>query len=505
MDNTSTTGFFKNLLLATLLVVCGLKLLFTLFSPLSLFSEETQYWLWSKHLDWNYYSKPLMIALYNKVSTTLLGDTEIAIRLSALVFTSAAAWMVFELSLYMFKKPFYAYLAALMLLVMPFFHLASLFHTTDSSLVFFWILSVYLVWRAIKEQKVRFWVGAGIATALGILSKNVMVLIIPLVFLYLLITSPRTLLRKDFYLFAAISAISFLPILIWNINHDFVTFRHVGTLGGVSGAAGGFDWGAAMKYTGEYTTGQLAAVSLFFLPFFILIIKRWKVYRESELLFIALPAVLVWILFLGISMVKRVEINWPAFVYVPLPVAMSYALSCYTQWKKYAYWAIGISGLLLVLIMYPAPLDAIGFKKVLRPQKDPFFRMAGYKELGERVDFLIDSLELEKHFVFSETYHTAAELAFYMKGNPQTYNPNLGRRKNQFDLWPGLGQFENKGYAGVFVKWGEEDVSAVHAAFDKLIHEEIHYGVLRGERVLTFKIQIFEGFRVLEELDFGVY
>ena len=503
--NTKDPNFYRTMLAVTLLASVIIKLAFTVFNPLSLFTEEAQYWLWSKNLDWNYYSKPLMIALYNKASTFLLGDTEVAVRFNALLFTSAAVWLVFELSLYMFKKALYAFLAAAMLIVMPFFHLASLFHTTDSSLVFFWALGNYLIWRAIKEQKTSLWLWAGVATAFGILSKNVMVLIVLIVFLYLLIDQPKFLLKKDFYLFVLVSSLSFLPILIWNINNDFVTFRHVGTLGGVAGGSGGFDWAAAPKYMGEYVGGQLAAISLFFLPFLILGIKRWKKYRESELLFIYLPVVLIWVLFLGVSVVKRVEINWPAFAYVPLPIAMAHALSHYVKWKRYASFAIGISGLLLILIMYPAPLDALGFKKVLRPQKDPFYRTAGYQELGSRVDFLIDSLGINNHFVFSDSYHIASELAFYMEGHPQTYNPNLGRRKNQFDLWPGLKQFENKGYQAIFVKLGEEPIAAVNEAFDKLIHEETQYGEHRGEKVLTFKIQVFEGFQELEEMDLNAY
>ncbi|WP_158859027.1 ArnT family glycosyltransferase [Lunatibacter salilacus] len=494
----------KYLLILILVVVSGFKLAFTVMSPVSLFSEETQYWLWSKHLDWNYYSKPLMIAVYNKIGTMFFGDTEIAVRFSAWIFTGLAAVLVFKLFLYMFGKPFYALMAAVMVLVMPFFHLASVFHTTDSSLVFFWVFTMYLAWKAIQESKTRYWIYAGLATFGGILSKNVMVLILPLIFLYLLITQPKLLLKRDFYLFSLVSSLSIIPIVMWNFKNDFVTFRHLGTLGGIIGI-GGFDWTAALRFSGEYLGGQMAVISLFFLPLLILSFIRWAAYWEKELLFLLMPAILIWLMFIGVSLVKRVEVNWPAFSYVTLPIAMAYAVSVNERWKRYTYMAIGISGLLLAGIMYPAPLDAIGFKKVLKPQKDPFFRMAGYRELGERVDFLLDSLEIGNHFVFSDSYHIAAELAFYMQGNPQTFNPNLGRRKNQFDLWPRLDQFENLDYAGVFVKRGKEDNELVNGAFQNLLYEELNYGILRGEKVLTFKIQFFEAFKRLEELKSDAY
>ena len=40
-------------------------------------------------------------------------------------------------------------------------------------------------------------------------------------------------------------------------------------------------------------------------------------------------------------------------------------------------------------------------------------------------------------------------MAFYVKGNPFTYCINLGRRMNQYDLWPGFENFI--GYNAIFV------------------------------------------------------
>jgi len=52
-------------------------------------------------------------------------------------------------------------------------------------------------------------------------------------------------------------------------------------------------------------------------------------------------------------------------------------------------------------------------------------------------------------FVFSDSYQIASELAFYMQGHPVTYCVNLGRRMNQYDLWPG---FENlRGQNAIFI------------------------------------------------------
>ena len=60
-------------------------------------------------------------------------------------------------------------------------------------------------------------------------------------------------------------------------------------------------------------------------------------------------------------------------------------------------------------------------------------------------------MEGEKLFIFSDRYQIASELAFYLDDHPQTYCINTGRRMNQFDLWPHIDQFAEKGYNAIYV------------------------------------------------------
>ena len=64
---------------AAILLIAGLTLvrLVTLFStPLELYPDEAQYWLWSRTLDFGYYSKPPVIAWAIWATTKLGGDAE---------------------------------------------------------------------------------------------------------------------------------------------------------------------------------------------------------------------------------------------------------------------------------------------------------------------------------------------------------------------------------------------------------------------------------------------
>ena len=48
-------------------------------------AEEAQYWLWSQHLDWGYFSKPPGIAWEISASTSLFGNTEFGVRFGAIL------------------------------------------------------------------------------------------------------------------------------------------------------------------------------------------------------------------------------------------------------------------------------------------------------------------------------------------------------------------------------------------------------------------------------------
>ncbi|MBX2963026.1 MAG: glycosyltransferase family 39 protein [Cyclobacteriaceae bacterium] len=487
----------------TLLVVASvsiLKILFTATTELSLFTEEAQYWLWSQNLDWNYYSKPLMIAVYNFISTSLLGNNEVAVRLPAIVFGAATAWVVYAFTLRITAEPKYAFISVLMLLVMPFYHLGTLFHTTDSSLIFCWALTYYLIWRALQEQKTSLWVLAGLATALGIASKSIMVLAVALIFLHLLMKDWRQLLKKDFYLYGLVAALGLVPLVIWNFQHDFVTFKHIGTLGGVEGEREAFSIFNSLKYVGEYVGGQLGFFSVLFIPLLLLAINQLHRFKDEVLRYLLLPVGAVWLMFLLIAINKRVEVNWPAFAVVLLPVAFAYTLhNTRGKWMNYTRWAIIISGILIVLIMKPAPLDAVGFTKVLRPAKDPLARLAGYRQAGERVSFLIDSLQLQDYFIFSNSYHIASEMAFYVRDNPLTYCINLGRRKNQYDLWPGISQYENKGYTGIYITSHLPDTPAVMNGFESVVYDELFEFRYRGQVVRRMRIQVLANYNKIIE------
>lgn len=477
------------------LITLGLvvsKVLFTFRPEISLFTEEAQYWLWSQNMAWHYYSKPPLVAVLNYISTAILGNSEIGVRINAIVFGVGISWVTFIFGTYLFSKKV-GFWSAMLLQAMPFWWLASTFHMTDTSLTFFWILSVYLAYRGIREQKISWWILAGFATALGLMAKMVMILMFPFLLFFLLYVNEWKTLKKYFLNYILVSAIGFLPMLIWNWQNDFDTFKHLAAL---SGAGGGestpFDIGKVAKQFFEYIGGQLVMVSVFLLPLFGGFLIKIKKYNDSKFIYLLLPAVMSWAGFAFLSLLTSIEVNWPVFAYSSLAIAIA-AWVCEQKgvWIKLRNWGVGLSIFVPLLFLLPDFTFVKSIAPIKKAEKSAFRRMSGYQPLADRVAFLQDSLGVKDAYVFSETYHMASELAFYLPGNPQTYMVNMGSRKNQFDLWPGLEQFVGKERKGIFVSWYYEEPGEF-ATFQNLRYEEHFQVFFRGEKLRDATIQVWE-------------
>jgi len=136
----------------------------------------------------------------------------------------------------------------------------------------------------------------------------------------------------------------------------------------------------------------------------------------------------------------------------------------------------------LTVITYSLPaLD-------LPEKQDPSARLIGWEKLGKEADRVYDDMLPEGPlFVFSDRYQISSELAFYMKGHPVTYCINLGRRMNQYDLWPG---FEDLiGHNAIFVRDKKKIKKEVEEAFEKCEAEPVS---IRKKNSKVVKFTIFK-------------
>ncbi|MDY7001506.1 MAG: dolichyl-phosphate-mannose--protein mannosyltransferase, partial [Thermodesulfobacteriota bacterium] len=122
--------------------------------------------------------------------------------------------------------------------------------------------------------------------------------------------------------------------------------------------------------------------------------------------------------------------------------------------------------------------------------------LKGWTDLGAEIERL--RLSAFKHpdrvFVFADNYDMTAALAFHVPGRPRTFCVNVGRRLNQYDLWPGPD--DKVGWDAIYVRQKFKDLiePGVAALFAET--REMHYQTMhKGRPARKFTIYLCYGFK----------
>jgi dolichol-phosphate mannosyltransferase len=208
--------------ISILTYVLILKVIFM--GSVNLIPEEAYYWNYAQHLDWGYLDHPPMVAWLIWLSTSILGKSELSVRLPAYVCWILAAIFMFRLTLNLYDRPA-AFRTILLLAVLPIYFGLGFFMTPDASLYAAWAGCLYFLERALIAQNSRAWWGVGICMGLGMLSKYTMALLGlgTLVFLLIDRQARRWLLRPEPYIAAIMSVIVFSPVFLWNMRNGWVS------------------------------------------------------------------------------------------------------------------------------------------------------------------------------------------------------------------------------------------------------------------------------------------
>lgn len=210
---------FGTLLLLSLLLRVGVMF----HSPL--IPEEAYYWMYAEHPSLSYYDHPPMVAWTIRAGTVLFGDTEFGVRFTGSLLMLGASFLMYEFGrLWCGRTAGLA--SALLLQVLPMYFGIGVIATMESSLIFFWLLCLVFVTRALRGKSWA-WYPAGLALGGAMLSKYTGAFLGAGTLLVMLLYRPwRAQLRSIHpYLAAAIAVAAFSPVIAWNVQHDWASFR----------------------------------------------------------------------------------------------------------------------------------------------------------------------------------------------------------------------------------------------------------------------------------------
>ncbi len=193
-------------------------------ASLPLIPDETYYWLWAHHLDWSYLDQPPMVA-YLLFLTTRVGDSALWVRLSPLVLGAATSYTLFLLGRELFDEGV-GLRVALLFQVVPILWLAGLVATPDAPLYLAWTLALRFLWRAVHGRPDR-WTAAGLAVGFGLLSKLYIGFLVIGAAIFVTLYHRHWLQRKAPYVAGLLALTLFLPVIYWNVLHDWAGVRFI--------------------------------------------------------------------------------------------------------------------------------------------------------------------------------------------------------------------------------------------------------------------------------------
>jgi undecaprenyl-diphosphatase len=168
--------------------------------------------------------------------------------------------------------------------------------------------------------------------------------------------------------------------------------------------------------------------------------------RGDFLFYFSIPVLLF---FTVKSIQGKVQANWPMTGYITGIAAASWVY--YSKDAFIKTMSVHIKRIIVIGTAAALAVTIIGHFPVvlhLNPDNDPASRLRGWREFGAAITTLYGELKNEgkaypygtEVLLVSDKYQVTAEMAFYVRGNPQAYCINLGRRVNEYDMWPGINE-----------------------------------------------------------------
>ncbi|HYF13476.1 MAG TPA: glycosyltransferase family 39 protein [Phycisphaerales bacterium] len=443
------------------LVLLALRVIYLRwFCPYTLIEDEAQYWVWSRMLDWSYYTKGPGVAWAIAAGTRLLGDAEWAVRLPAAVASAIGTIAVAGAAYDATRDRRAAWLGAVAFCVVPSYLSLGIMMTIDGPLIACWALAAWAAVRAFVLGKSGWIVALGVAIGVGTLFKYTMLLFVPGLLVWLVAWRREVRPPLPHAVAGVVAAVvCTLPIVIWNHQHGWPTIAHLlghlGVAGGdmevKQGAGRGYRYNPmwTLAYIGMLV-GLLGPVMLLGLSAGVRALRtRGGAGRQvwmPKSLFIALSAPVL-LFYLIVSFVAEPEGNWSVAAGVTLCPLAGWTIAESTEPFRrsprrrlalFAWSSAKIIGVLVGVLMLRLDLLA----QVPGVSVIPVGRVTDADVMGAHAARLMAEMREKsvlEPFMMSNHYGRAAQLWYYGDRSRPVYcagNLTPGGRRTPWDFWP---------------------------------------------------------------------
>ena len=403
-----------------LAVVVVLQALYNVTVPLS--GDEAYYWVWSHHLQAGYHDHPPGIALAIALTTRLLGDNVMGVRLAASLCMAGTLLFIFLTARELFGERV-GWVALGLGLALPAAQVGFTLATPDAPVVLFWAAGVHFARRAVApvagagEGRWRDFLAAGLAVGLALASKYTAVLLPAAILVFLLVRRRDLLAGPRPWAALVAAAAVFAPVVWWNWRHGFDSFRF--QLNHGAGQLHGFGW----QSLGEYIGGQALVVSPLLFGLLAWRTASWRDWwRDDRRLFLMACLLLPLVFFLEKAVSVKVQLNWtvPAFVSA-VPLLAEFVVS--RRLTRTAWAGVALAVVMAAAIKWPLLFGLTG-------RYNPQNRLFG----PDIAAAAVEHLRRPDDALFADHLQRAALLEFHLKGHPPVHIPTHSRY-SEFTRW----------------------------------------------------------------------
>ncbi len=441
----------RHLIIAALVIAAMTALRIVYASMLELRTDEAYYWTWSREAALSFLDHPPGIAWLIRFGTAIFGDTQLGVRFGGIVAMFVTQCLLADIV----RRMTHDVRAIVFALLMPeaalYYGLLMSKVAPDVAMIPVAVAMFWSLVRLTESGDGRWWLAAGLFAGLSLLSKFTAIMFLPAVIAFVLVPDWRwRWLRSPYPYLAMLIAIGvFSPVLIWNAQHDWASFRFQG----VRATA---NYGVSLRTIGDYIGLQFGLVGFVMLPVVLsgLTLTAWRGYRTREPVAILLStAVLVpFLYFLWKSLTLRVGDTWPMFMWPVGFAAAAINLASLQRegWSERMirsanFWAdtavtTGIAFVVVVFLYYVvAPWNLLG-------RIDPIGAEAGYEQVTARAQAQLDKTGAT--WIATTDYRTYAMLRWLFRGRVPVIEINERGRFQDFRD-PGMDRIS--GHAGLYV------------------------------------------------------
>ncbi|HEV2414511.1 MAG TPA: glycosyltransferase family 39 protein [Candidatus Dormibacteraeota bacterium] len=361
----------------------------------------------SRHLAFGYVDFPPLVPLLAAAIQAVAPGSLVAMRLLpdlvGVVLIVLTALIARELGATTRAQAF----AALGLTLSPIFVGSNaLFHTATFDQLA-WAVSLLLFVRLLRIGDARLWVALGLAIGIGLETKHTMVALPVALLLGLLVTRQRAMLVSPWpCVGAAVALLVFLPNLVWQASHDWISVQYV------------------LSHRG-HTDGPFAywwqQVLVFFNPIFVVpaVLGMARLYRDPRFRPAVYSAIAVELIFFGMGGKSYYAAPVYPLLYAAGAMWLDSALTSRIRVAAFMTPAVAV-GLVLAAAVLPIAAKPSGL----------FLDEVGWPELAQQAADAYDSVPSDQRahtMVLAHYYQEAAAIDFYgpALGLPQASSPHL--------------------------------------------------------------------------------